>query len=166
MKRKLAIVFFLLALITGLIGLTGCDEPENTESGTDQTQTQTHKHTLEHVEAVPATCTEDGNIEYWYCTECKKCFTDQEAENETDSVVIAATGHSYSEDWDSDETFHWHRATCVHTEEVSDKAEHSFQNGVCEVCGYELYDAAGFAYILTEDGAAYEVDKYYGPIRK
>lgn len=162
MKRKLAIVFFLLALITGLIGLTGCDEPENTEGGTDQTQTQTHKHTLEHVEAVPATCTEDGNIEYWYCTECKKCFTDREAENETDSVVIAATGHTYSEDWDSDETYHWHRATCVHTEEVSDKAEHSFQNGVCEVCGYELYDAAGFAYILTEDGAAYEVDKYYG----
>ena len=27
-------------------------------------------HTMNHVEAKPATCTENGNIEYWYCSAC------------------------------------------------------------------------------------------------
>ena len=34
--------------------------------------------------------------------------------------------HSFSKEWTSDETSHWHAATCEHTEEVSDKAEHTF----------------------------------------
>ncbi len=32
--------------------------------------------------------------------------------------------HTYSEEWESDATSHWHKATCEHTEEVCDKAEH------------------------------------------
>ena len=34
--------------------------------------------------------------------------------------------HTYSEAWTSDEENHWHAATCGHTTEVSEKAEHSF----------------------------------------
>jgi len=34
--------------------------------------------------------------------------------------------HTYSEAWTSDEESHWHAATCGHTTEVSEKAEHSF----------------------------------------
>lgn len=44
--------------------------------------------------------------------------------------------HSYSEDWSSDKTNHWHEATCGHTDEVSDKAAHTLENGKCTVCGY------------------------------
>ena len=61
--------------------------------------------------------------------------------------------HSFSKDWTSDATDHWHAATCEHTKEVSDKAAHTFGDYVsnndattesdgtktrkCSVCGYE-----------------------------
>ena len=34
--------------------------------------------------------------------------------------------HSFSSDWSSDATNHWHAATCEHTEEVSEKTAHTF----------------------------------------
>lgn len=38
--------------------------------------------------------------------------------------------HTYNEDeWVKDETHHWHAATCEHTEEVKDKAEHTWDAG-------------------------------------
>ena len=37
--------------------------------------------------------------------------------------------HTFSEEWTSDATYHWHAATCEHAEEVSDKAEHSWDEG-------------------------------------
>ncbi len=61
--------------------------------------------------------------------------------------------HSFSKDWTSNATDHWHAATCEHTKEVSDKAEHTFGDYVsnndattesdgtktrkCSVCGYQ-----------------------------
>nr|WP_316623916.1 leucine-rich repeat protein [uncultured Ruminococcus sp.] len=56
-----------------------------------------HEHELSHVAAVPITCTEGGNIEYWYCEECNKYFSDQDgyAEIPEDEAIIPA----YSHDW-------------------------------------------------------------------
>ena len=45
-------------------------------------------HTLVYVAAKPATTTEAGNIEYWYCSVCGKCFTDAEGKNEILNTVI------------------------------------------------------------------------------
>ncbi len=45
--------------------------------------------------------------------------------------------HTYSEEWSHNETFHWHAATCEHTSEISGKAEHTFVNEICSVCGYK-----------------------------
>ena len=61
--------------------------------------------------------------------------------------------HSFSKEWTSDATNHWHAATCEHTEEVSDKAEHTFgewkttlepteeadgkKERTCTVCSYK-----------------------------
>ena len=56
------------------------------------------------------------------------------------SLILVACDkheHEFSEKWSIDETYHWHEATCEHTDEVSDKAEHSYQNGICSLCGYE-----------------------------
>ena len=36
--------------------------------------------------------------------------------------------HTFSAEWSFDETEHWHSATCGHTEEVGEKAEHIFSN--------------------------------------
>ncbi len=42
----------------------------------------THKHTLQHVEAKAATTSEEGNIEYWYCEACGRYFADGTAAKE------------------------------------------------------------------------------------
>ena len=54
-------------------------------------------HNLTKTEAQAATCTEEGNTEYWYCETCKNYFSDSEGKNEIapESTVIPATSHSY-----------------------------------------------------------------------
>lgn len=96
-------------------------------------------HNMEHIEEMPATCTEDGNIEYWLCTVCGKYFSDADGSHEITqaSTIIPATGHSFSEEWTFDSTYHWHASTCGHDNVVTDRAEHSFDSeGICTVCGY------------------------------
>ena len=41
-----------------------------------------HSHEMSKVERKEATCTEDGNIEYWTCTKCGKNYSEEAAENE------------------------------------------------------------------------------------
>ncbi len=43
--------------------------------------------------------------------------------------------HTYASEWTSDDTNHWHVATCEHTDLVSDKAAHDYgTDGKCTVC--------------------------------
>ena len=53
-----------------------------------------HTHTLVKHEAVAATCTTGGNVEYWYCSGCQKYFSDSEGKNELKDVTIVALGHN------------------------------------------------------------------------
>ena len=55
-----------------------------------------HVHRLTLVNAVEATCTEDGNIDHYTCSGCDKLFGDVTGLVEIDSVVIPATGHSFA----------------------------------------------------------------------
>lgn len=54
-------------------------------------------HTITVAERKEPTCTEDGNIEYRYCTECNKYFSDEECKNEITfaDTVINTNGHNY-----------------------------------------------------------------------
>ena len=69
----------------------------------------------------------------------------------TEVIEKLAHTHKFTTDWSKDETYHWYAATCEHTTEVSDKAEHSFEweitqnptetekgekTGTCTVCDY------------------------------
>lgn len=56
-----------------------------------------HEHTLMHIQAVDATCTEDGSVEYWTCSECGKNFADMDAANELDTIIVSALGHDFGE---------------------------------------------------------------------
>ena len=63
--------------------------------------------------------------------------------------------HTFSDEYTNDATYHWHAATCEHTNEVSGKEKHSFINEVirpteettgytthiCRVCGYTYTDS-------------------------
>ncbi len=57
---------------------------------------------LDHYEAVEATSTSTGNIEYWVCEYCGQVFTDASATTSATDGVVAGTGtgthvHSYGE---------------------------------------------------------------------
>lgn len=54
-------------------------------------------HDMTHIEAVAPTCTENGNIEYYICSFCKKLFSDAvgSAEITDNNIVVKATGHDY-----------------------------------------------------------------------
>lgn len=48
------------------------------------------------------------------------------------SMTSCGHEHTYDSVWTNDETYHWHAATCNHSDEVSDKAEHSWDDGVVQ----------------------------------
>lgn len=102
------------------------------------------------------TCTETGTK----TRVCSKC-------NEIQQEMIPATGHSFSAEWDHDGNYHWHAATCEHSDFVADKAEHSFsvwkvvkqattnESGLktrtCSVCGYEESEEFLYQSVYSED---------------
>lgn len=50
-----------------------------------------HVHQMNHVEAVAATCTTDGNKEYWQCTECERKYADEAGSAELTDVTVKAS---------------------------------------------------------------------------
>ena len=57
----------------------------------------THTHTMTEVPATEATCTNAGNIHYFYCTVCEKYYKDNDGNEEiTESTTIPALGHDFA----------------------------------------------------------------------
>ncbi|MBE6984276.1 MAG: hypothetical protein E7434_01440 [Ruminococcaceae bacterium] len=55
-------------------------------------------HCIEFVAAKSATCTEDGNVDYWHCEYCDTYFADEDCKYDIpySFVRIAASGHNYT----------------------------------------------------------------------
>ena len=90
MKKKITVITILLFVAVMCCVLTACADP--------------HEHELQHFEAKEPTCTDEGNIEYWYCAGCGKYFSDETAGKEIakEKTVLVATGeHDWSE-WVTD----------------------------------------------------------------
>ena len=115
------------------------------------------RHSLVKTDEKAPTCTDNGNRAYWTCTECRNIFSDDAGLNPTTlaDVTVFATGHTWSNDWSSDGTGHWHdcvNANCPITENNqkvgyavhtpgADATETTPQT--CDVCGYELAPSLG-----------------------
>ena len=103
------------------------------------------------------------------CGCSKKPNSSQNASNDvSDSASESSSSvheHTFSNEWSSNGTHHWHAATCEHTEEKGDYEEHRFgqwitsiepEEGVpglkyrlCSICNYrveEVIDALGHDY--------------------
>ncbi len=52
-------------------------------------------HSLWRVEAKKATCTQKGNIEYFYCEDCGKKFSDMSGSKQISKVEVNPLGHKY-----------------------------------------------------------------------
>ena len=79
---------------------SACGKIFKDENGTQETSVEAEKlvatgHSLTKTDAKVATCTEDGNNEYYTCTACSKVFKDAEGKTETtvEAEKIAAVGH-------------------------------------------------------------------------
>lgn len=105
-----------------------------------------HPHALTQVPAKAAGCVEDGNIEYWVCSEagCGKYFSDAGGKTETtkEAVIIPATGHHWGEPeyiWADDYSTVTAKRTCLHdhthVESETAEASDSGKPATCEEAG-------------------------------
>ncbi len=69
----------------------------NTKPAQEGTLTVKHGDSPIYHEFVDATCTTDGNIEYWECNLCHKSFSDELLTQGVSTLVVSATGHEYDE---------------------------------------------------------------------
>ena len=111
MNRLLkGLVLFLVALLL-VFSFCACKQETETE------------HT-EHIWDSPVvtkkpTCTEKGS----QTLTCSVCGA-------TKSEDIPATGHTYSEAWEHDETYHWHLSSCEHEGLKGSFEPHEWKNPV------------------------------------
>lgn len=84
-------------------------------------------HSYEDKEGLAPTCTEPGYEAYQECSVCHDIVGKE---------TIDATGHTYSEEYSKDASYHWFECHCGHFEE---KYMHTFENGVC-LCGLNESD--------------------------
>ncbi len=137
---------------------TGERHQECTSCGLENGKKETMpklEHDPQLVAGTPATCEAAGVAEHFFCTNCNRYYASNDGvigeEITADSIQLPATGHSYSEEWASDATHHWHSCQCgdtadkaVHTEKVINAAEATADqpgytgDTVCSVCGYQL----------------------------
>ena len=77
--------------------LEGTGTFTNTKPAQEGTFTIKHGDSPTHHKSVAATCTADGNIEYWVCNLCHKSFSDEQMTQEVSNLAVSATGHEYDE---------------------------------------------------------------------
>lgn len=84
-------------------------------------------HIPTKVEGKPATCTEEGVAEHFYCANCGGYYASENGEVgaliEKADVAISALGHTLEAQWSGDDADHWH--ICSVCEEIADKEAHT-----------------------------------------
>ncbi len=89
------------------------------------------------------------------CLMVSSLFMLTACDNDKDPGKQNVHEHTYSEVWSSDETYHWHDATCEHTTEKSDLGQHNDITWVntatqhwkvCGTCGRELTEKEAHNY--------------------
>ena len=148
-----------------------------------------HAATCEHTTEVSEKA--EHNFGIWTTT--KEATEESEGSKERTCTVCGYTAtevieklahtHKFSEDWASDGAYHWHAATCEHTTEVSEKAEHTFSDWTttkeateeaegskertCTVCGYtatEAIEKLAHTHKFAEDWTKDETNHWYASI--
>ena len=111
---------------------------------------EAHKHDMEHIESEQATCTGNGNVEYWHCKSCNKDFADESGSTEVKDVTVSAFGHFAVPK--SDENKHWQE--CKYCSAVLSEGPHSgYTADYAEKCASDY----GYQYLGTlSSGAKYQ----------
>ena len=94
-------------------------------------------HTMTKTDAKAATCTENGNIAYWYCSVCNKYFSDENGTTETTLPDTVVKAH--------------HTMTKTDAKEPTCTEEGNNAYYTCSVCGKVFKDEAGTQPTTVED---------------
>ena len=125
-----------------------------------------HTHTLANTAAKAASCTEDGNIEYWQCTSCNKYFSDADGVNEIAlaDTIITSPGHNTVVDQGyaatctaNGLTDGSHCDSCGETiaiQEVIPAPGHNVVDGACTNCTYKVTHTV----VFIVDGSVYRTE--------
>ena len=96
-------------------------------------------HTLTKHDAVDATCTAPGNVEYWHCSVCGKNFSDSAGTGELTEITSPALNHNWGA-WTSNGNG-THTRTCqrdsrhTETENCSGGSATCTNAAICASCG-------------------------------
>ena len=123
-----------------------------------------HEHKLVKVEAKAATCTKEGNIEYYKCSVCGKFFSDAAGKNEIkeSDTVIAKKAHDFTKK-DTSAKYLKSAATCTKP------AEYYYSCSVCGEKGTETFTYGekdmtkhGDTKVVGAKEATYDTEGYTG----
>lgn len=105
------------------------------------------KHNAVKVERKDPTCTEAGNIEYWYCEACRKYFQDEALTKELkqEETILPATGHNL---------------TKVDKKKPTVDAAGNIEYWYCEVCNKYFSDEKAEHEITLEDTIIAKLPKF------
>ena len=105
------------------------------------------KHNAIKVERKDPTCTEKGNIEYWYCEACRKYFQDEALTKELkqEETIVPATGHNL---------------TKVDEKKPTVDAAGNVEYWYCEVCNKYFSDEKAEHEITLEDTIIAKLPKF------
>ena len=105
------------------------------------------KHNAIKVERKDPTCTENGNIEYWYCEACRKYFQDEALTKELkqEETILPATGHNL---------------TKVDEKKPTVDAAGNIEYWYCEVCNKYFSDEKAEHEITLEDTIIAKLPKF------
>ncbi len=140
---------WILALLCGLLftvlgfALVGCDlfggsgDSGNggNQGGSSNKGDHVHNMTV-HEDGIPATCTEDGTFEYYYCSDCGGRFADSQGYKELYDLTDHHKGHIMKYEWREKKD-----ATCTQEGSVG---SYYF----CSRCKKNYYDEAGYDEII------------------
>lgn len=133
---------------TGYSGDLYCIDCEKTVEYGHVTE-KTCAHDLQKIEAKDPTCSEEGNIEYYRCTKCNVCYSDETALTEIayEDTLIETVSHSYTKwiitDTDHQKVCEWcdkaqpllYDSPKEHTMSTGDPTCHS--GHYCLICNYD-----------------------------
>lgn len=91
------------------------------------------KHTdLKHFPSKAATCTEKGNIEYWYCSGCKEYYSDAAGTVKTTSAKVSTPKNDHDYYWVADEVAGVHYQKCRVCGTTTGTSSHSGGTASCK----------------------------------
>lgn len=154
----------------------GCTQRVTKGSLDDGMTKDKNKHTdLKKVPSKAATCTEEGNIEHWYCSGCGNYYTDFKGTSKTTHAKVTTKKADHDYYWVADEVANVHYEKCRVCGKTSGTSNHSGgtasckAQAKCEKCGasYGELDATNHvnfeyknAVKPTETTKGYTGDKY------